>query len=180
MKRPKKGEFPPMHAGYLKQVPPRAAAGTLLKKTMREAQALFGKLNEAEGNYRYAPGKWSVKEMLMHIIDSERVFSYRALSFIRGDRIGLPGFNQDFWMEEVDVSNRSVQDLMKEWKFVRENTLYLLKQCSEEQSVFPGKASGFTVTPRALFFIIIGHQIHHMKIFEQLYLPGLNNASTAL
>jgi hypothetical protein len=173
MKRPKKGEFPPFHAGYLKQVPPRATAATLLKKTMKDALDLFGKLSEADGNYAYAPGKWTIKQMLIHIIDAERVFSYRALSFIRGDRIGLPGFNQDFWMEEADVSGRTVQDLLKEWKVVRENTLFLLKQCSEQQSVFPGRASGFTVTPRALFYIIIGHQLHHMKVFEERYSPGL-------
>jgi hypothetical protein len=88
---------------------------------------------------------------------------------MRADRAGLPGFNQDFWMEEAKVDQRSIKDLLKEWKAVRENTLCLLDQCTEAQSAFQITASNWKVSVRALFFIIIGHQLHHMKVLEERY-----------
>lgn len=169
MKRPKQGEFAPFHENYLSQVPARGSAASLLKKSWKEAVQLFGQLPEEKGDYAYAEGKWTVKQMLIHMIDTERVFAYRTLSFMRGDRAALPGFNQDHWMEQCNVSGRTIRDLMKEWKAVRDNTLFLLKQCSEEQSKFTGTASGWKVTVRAYFFIIVGHQNHHMKVFRERY-----------
>ena len=179
MKRPKKGEYAPFHEIYLKVLPKRLAALTLLRRTFREAQLLLSQLPEELGDHRPAPEKWSVKQLIMHLIDFERVFAFRALSLIRADRIALPGFNQDFWMAEVDVSNRTIKDLLKEWKLVRDNTIYLLKQCSENQSAFLGTASGWKVTPRALFFIIIGHQIHHMNVLKDSYLNDLDTTPPA-
>jgi len=171
MKRPKKGEYAPFHEQYLKQVPSRGTASGLLKKSFKEAQQLLGGLPEEMGDFAYAPGKWTVKQMLMHMIDTERVFAFRTLSFMRADRIALPGFNQDFWMEEVDVSNRTIKDLLKEWKAVRDNTIFLCQQCSEEQSKFTGTASNWKVSVRAYFFIIIGHQLQHMGVLREKYLP---------
>ena len=170
MKRPKKGEYAPFHETYLRLLPKRLAALTMLRRGFREAQQLFGALPEEMGNFSPAPGKWTIKQIIMHLIDFERVFAFRILSFIRADRIALPGFNQDFWMEAVDVSERSIKDLLKEWKVVRDNTILLLQQCTDEQSAFIGTASGWKVTPRALFFIIIGHQIHHMNVLQESYL----------
>jgi len=171
MKRPKKGEYAPFHETYLRLLPKRLAALTMLRSGFREAQQLLGALPEEMGNFSPGPGKWTVKQMIIHLIDFERVFAFRILSFMRSDRIALPGFNQDFWMEAVHVSDRTINDLLKEWKVVRDNTIYLLKQCTEEQSAFPGTASGWKATPRALFFIIIGHQIHHLNVLQELYLP---------
>lgn len=170
MKRPKKGEYAPFHETYLKCLPPRGAAPALLKKTWLQIYAMLGKLPEEKGDFAYEPGKWTIKQLIMHLIDTERVFAYRTLSFMRADRIGLPGFNQDFWMEQVDVSNRTIKDLLKEWKAVRDNTLFLAKQCTEEQSRFLGTASNWKVSVRAYFYIIIGHQLHHMKVLKERYL----------
>lgn len=175
MKRPKKGEYAPFHESYLKELPARGTASSLLKSTFREAQELLGKLPEEKGNYTHAPGRWTVKQVIMHLIDFERVFAFRILSFIRADRVALPGFNQDFWMEEVHVTDRTIKDLLKEWKTVRDNTLFLLKQCTEKQSAFAGTASGWKVTPRALFYIIAGHQIHHIKVLREQYLTVDDN-----
>lgn len=170
MKRPKKGEYAPFHETYLKVLPARGTAKSLLNKTFREIRQLLAGLPEERGNYAYEPGKWTIKQVLIHLIDSERVFAYRILSFMRGDRIALPGFNQDVWMEGADVSQRSTADLLKEWKVVRDNTLWLLEQCTEEQSRIVGTASGWKVTPRALFFVIIGHHIHHINVIKDKYL----------
>ncbi|MBK9339082.1 MAG: DinB family protein [Lewinellaceae bacterium] len=175
MKRPKKGEYAPFHEFYLNALPKRGGALPLLRQTFREAQRLLGNLPEVTGDYRYAPGKWSIKQVILHLIDFERVFAFRILSFMRADRIGLPGFNQDFWMEAADVSGRTLKDLLQEWKAVRDNTIFLLKQCTEQQSTFLGTASGWKSSPRALFFIIIGHHIHHLNFLREQY---LNNTDT--
>lgn len=169
MKRPKKGEYAPFHETYLKCLPPRGTAQSLLKSSWRDTVQLLGKLPEEQGDYAYAEGKWTVKQLIMHMIDTERVFAFRTLSFMRADRIGLPGFNQDFWMEQVDVSKRTIQDLLKEWKAVRDNTLFLLKQCTEEQSKFLGTASNWKVSVRAYFYVIIGHHLHHMQVLREKY-----------
>lgn len=169
MKRPKKGEYAPFHEQYLNLVPPRGAALSLLKKTWKEAYQLFSSIPEERGDFSYEPGKWTIKQLLIHLIDTERVFAFRILSFMRADRVALPGFNQDFWMEYADVSGRSIKDLLKEWKAVRDNTCFLAQHCSEEQSRFLGAASNWKATPRAYFFIILGHQIHHMNMLRARY-----------
>ena len=170
MKRPHKGEYAPFHETYLQALPPRGTARSLLTKSMRETQQLLAGLSPEQGDHAYAPGKWTIKQMMIHMIDTERVFAYRTLSFLRGDRIALPGFNQDVWMEQSDVSGRTVKSLLQEWKVVRANTLFLLAQCSEEQSRFVGTASNWKVSVRAYFFIIVGHHLHHLQILRERYL----------
>ncbi len=176
MKRPKKGEYAPLHEPYLKRLPPRVGAQMLLKRTFAETQQLLRTLPESAGDYRYAPEKWTVKQVLIHLIDFERVMAFRILSFMRGDRIALPGFNPVLWMEEVDASKRTLKDLLREWKVVRDNTLFLIRQCTEEQARFPGLASGLRSTPRALFYIIAGHHLHHLDILRVHYLPALTSS----
>lgn len=169
MKRPKKGEFAPFHETYIKALPSRGTAKSLLKKSMKDLTAMLGSLTDEQADYRYEPGKWSIKEMLMHMIDTERVFAYRTLSFMRGDKIALPGFHQDLWMENVDVSKRTIKHLLKEFKTVRDNTLFLLEQCTEEQSLYTGIASNWKASVRAYFYIIVGHQLHHMGVLREKY-----------
>ncbi len=171
MQRPKKGEYAPFHEPYLHALPPRGTAQSLLKKSMRDTQQLLTGLSPEQGDHAYAPDKWTIKQVLIHMIDAERVFAYRTMSFMRADRIALPGFNQDVWMEQADVSGRTVKDLLKEWKVVRDNTLFLLVQCTEEQSKFVGTASNWPVSVRAYFFIIAGHHLHHLHILRERYLP---------
>ncbi len=173
MKRPKKGEYAPFHEAYLQMLPPRGTAQSLLKKSMRDTRQLLAGLSPEQADQAYAPGKWTIKQMVIHLIDTERVFAYRTLSFMRGDRIALPGFNQDVWMEQSDVSGRTIKNLLQEWKTVRENTLFLLAQCSEEQSRYIGTASNWKVSVRAYFFIIVGHHLHHLQILRERYLSPL-------
>jgi DinB superfamily len=170
MKRPKKGEYAPFHENYLKMVPARGSAQSLLKKSWKETYALLNALPEEKGNYAYEPGKWTIKQMLIHLIDTERVFAYRILSFMRADRVALPGFNQDFWMEAVHVDDRTIKDLLKEWKAVRDNTLFLAQQCTEDQSKFVGTASNWNVSVRAYFFVVVGHHLHHFAVLKERYL----------
>lgn len=170
MKRPKKSEYSPFHATYINCVPARGSVKSLMKRHFKELQQLLGNLPESMGDHRYAPEKWSIKEMLLHMVDTERVFAHRALWFMRGDRAPLPGFNQDHWMENIEVRHRTIKDLLKEWKTVRDNTLTLLEQCTEEQSKFTGTASNWPTTVRAYFYIILGHQLHHTQVLKERYL----------
>lgn len=175
MRRPGKNEYSPFMATYIQALPPRGTASSLLRSTWKETLDIFGKIPEEKGDYAYGEGKWTVKQVLIHMIDTERVFAFRLLWFARGDRAPLPGFNQDFWMEYSDVSNRTIKDLLKEYKLVRDHTLMLLKFTSEEDSKRTGMASNAVLSVRALFFVIAGHHIHHLNIFRERYLPGLTN-----
>lgn len=170
MRRPKKDEYSPFHAAYIRLLPPKGTALSLLKKTFRETSALLSDLPEEAGEYTYSEGKWTIKQVLMHLTDAERVFACRALWFMRADRAPLPGFNQDFWMEYADVSKRTVKDLLKEWKTVRDNTIHLVSNCSDEQSLQTGTAGNFKVSARACFYIIIGHHLHHLEVLKERYL----------
>ena len=121
-------------------------------------------------DYRYAEGKWTIKEILQHLIDCERIFSYRALRFSRNDKTPLPGFEENDYVKNTDAVNRSIQDLLTEMAVVRQATLSLFKSFSPEQLVRKGIASGNEISVRAIGFIITGHQKHHQKIFQERYL----------
>ena len=121
-------------------------------------------------NYRYAEGKWTIKEIIQHLIDAERIFSYRALRISRNDKTPLPGFEENDYVENTNASDRSIQDLLSELAVVRQSTLALFKSLSQEQLKRMGTASGKEISVRAIGFIIIGHQKHHQKVFQERYL----------
>ncbi len=121
-------------------------------------------------DYRYEPGKWTIKDILQHLIDTERVFAYRALRFARNDQSELPGFDENLYADEAAGYLRSIQQLLTELAVVRQSTLYLFKTFNEKELMKCGTASGRSMSVRALGFIIIGHQNHHERIFEERYL----------
>lgn len=121
-------------------------------------------------DYRYAPGKWTIKDIIQHLIDAERIFSYRALRIARNDKTPLPGFDDDFYVENTNANSRSIQDLLTELAVVRQSTLSLFKSFAQEQLARTGTASDQEVSVRAIGFIIIGHQKHHQRIFKERYL----------
>jgi len=121
-------------------------------------------------DYRYAPGKWTIKDIIQHLIDSERVFAYRALRIARNDKTPLPGFEENDYADEANGNSRNLQDLLTELALVRQSTILLFKNFSKEVLLRQGFASEKPVSVRALGFIIIGHQKHHQKIFKERYL----------
>lgn len=121
-------------------------------------------------DFRYAEGKWTIKDILQHLIDSERVFAYRALRFARKDQTPLPGFEENEFADVAEGYKRSIRDLLTELAIVREATLCLFKTFSDETLLLKGIASEREMSVRALGFIIIGHQNHHQRIFEERYL----------
>lgn len=121
-------------------------------------------------DYRYAEGKWTIKEIIQHLIDAERIFSYRALRISRNDKTPLPGFEENDYVINTDAKLRSIQDLLTEMAVVRQSTLSLFKSFSQEQLSRMGVASNNEISVRAIGFIIIGHQKHHQQIFKERYL----------
>jgi uncharacterized damage-inducible protein DinB len=121
-------------------------------------------------DYRYAEGKWTIKDIIQHIIDTERIFAYRALRISRNDQTPLPGFEENDYVANTDANSRSIQDLLAEFSAVRYTTLFLFKSFSEEQLARIGIASNNQISVRAISFIIIGHQKHHQKVFQERYL----------
>jgi len=121
-------------------------------------------------DYRYAPGKWTIKDIIQHVMDTERIFAYRALRFSRNDKTALPSFEEDDYANNTNSNSRSIQDLLTEFSALRYSTLLFYKSLSEEQLKRIGIASGNQISVRALGFVMIGHQKHHQKVFEERYL----------
>lgn len=121
-------------------------------------------------DYRYAEGKWTIKDIIQHIIDAERIFCYRALRISRNDKTPLPGFEENSYVDNTDASIRSIQDLLSEFSAVRQSNLLLFKSFSANQLERMGIASDNPISVRAIGFIILGHQKHHQKVFIERYL----------
>jgi len=121
-------------------------------------------------DYRYSEGKWTIKDIIQHLMDSERIFAYRALRFARNDKTELPGFAENDYAENTNAANRSIQDLLSEYAVVRQASLSLFKSFTDDQMRLMGTASGNQLSVRALAFVINGHQKHHQKVFQERYL----------
>ena len=142
---------------------------TILDQQKEDICDFFNKIDGNKADYAYAEGKWTIKQVLGHMADTERVFAYRALAFSR-EAIELPGFDQDVYMEKATFNSRKLEDIVNEFKTVRESTLYLFKSMSEEQLMQKGIASGNPVSVRALAYMTAGHAMHHIKILKERYL----------
>ncbi len=166
--RPASGEFGDFHAGYVAAVPPGDIRETLARESAAAA-AFYGAIAEDRADFAYAPGKWSVREVLAHIADGERVFAYRALRFGRGDRTPLPGFDQDTWVPESHAASRPWPDLVADFNAVRTASLHLFRSFAESDWARRGEASGIEVSVRAIAFILAGHELHHRRILVERY-----------
>ena len=121
-------------------------------------------------DYRYEEGKWTIKDIIQHIIDAERIFGYRALRISRNDKTPLPGFDENEYVENTNANNRGLQELLTEFSAVRHSNLLLFKSFSEEQLARMGIASNHPISVRAIGFMMIGHQKHHQNVFQERYL----------
>jgi len=141
-----------------------------IRKNTKQFRKLTKSIPRKKFDYAYAEGKWSIREMLQHIIDAERVFSYRALTFSRKDASPLPGFDENSWAVQAGGSSRRWKELLEEFESVREATQYLYDSLSDEQLTFAGQASGRPLNGYTLGFIIPGHVAHHIRILQERYL----------
>src|SRR5262249_48679154 len=131
---------------------------------------LLGGVSPERADFRYAPGKWSIKEVVGHVIDTERIFSYRALRFARNDKTPLPGFEQDDYMPYTNFAQRELSDLAREFEHVRQATLFLFRNLDAAAWERRGTASGGELTVRAMAYVTAGHEIHHRTILQTKYL----------
>ena len=143
-----------------------------LKDSTTSILAMLENLAEAKWDYRYAEGKWSVKEALVHMMDTERIFSYRALRVARNDQTPMPGFEQDDYVPFYEVDHRSPASLIAEYKAIRQATLEMFENFSDEMLGRVGTASGHPISARALGFMTAGHELHHLEIFKERYQIG--------
>jgi DinB superfamily len=170
MRKPKTTEYAEFYQTYVNYVQ-KGNITTIHKKSFKECSDAFAAIPEHHADFAYAAGKWTIKQLLIHLIDTDRVFAYRAMCFMRGERAALPGFMQDQYVENAQLAGRTIKDLLAEWKAVHQNTMFLLKQCTPEVEGNVGKASNWPITPRALFYIIPGHRLHHLSVLRTQYLP---------
>ena len=167
--RPAATEHAPYYEKYVSLVPDGDIVATLSRQA-ETTLSLLGNIPEAQANNRYAPGKWSIKEVVGHVIDCERIFSYRALRFARNDATLLPGFEQDDYVRYASFDEVPLADLAAEFDCLRRATVYMFKALTADAWLRSGDANGSEVTVRALAHIIAGHELHHTGILRARYL----------
>lgn len=168
--KPAEGEYAPYAIQYIALIPDGGALLTYLQETYDSAKAFFLSVPEEKLTSRYAEGKWTVKEILAHIIDTERIYAYRALRFSRNDETALAGFDQDSYVKFSHANERSLGDMLEELAAVRAATIALLKSFDADAMVRGGVANGRRMTVRAAAYILAGHQVHHVNIIKERYL----------
>jgi hypothetical protein len=166
--RPGADEHGEFHVDYIAEVPDGDIRETLAESS-RAMREFYGAIPEGRGGHAYAPGKWTVREIVGHVADSERVFSYRALRFGRGDATPLPGFDQEIYVPNSNAARRTWSDLLDDLFTVRQATLHLFRSFEAADWERRGEASGVAVSVRALAWILVGHELHHRRILRERY-----------
>lgn len=167
--RPAKGDYAEYYQPYIDLVEGEDIIKMLTEDNIY-AQDILNSFPQNKGNYRYASGKWTVKEVVGHIMDVERIFSYRALSIARGETKQLPGFDQDKYVINGKFNERPLSDLTYEYRIVRESTILLFKSFHKSVLQNRGNANGHDVTVLALMYMTAGHDKHHLNILKERYL----------
>lgn len=166
--RPAADEHDPYYSKYINLVP-NADLLQLLNEQMKDTLASLDTVTPDKAEYAYAPGKWTVKETIGHLSDTERVMAYRALCIARGDSTNFPSFDENAYVPAGEFGARTLRDIIDEWKAVRAATVQLAKGLPDSALARRGKANGATVTPRALLYIIGGHERHHLALLRDRY-----------
>ena len=170
--RPVQNEYDSYYHRYISLVPEEDVL-IALDQQLSETLILLRSLSEQHGTFRYEPDKWSVKEVLGHLIDTERIMSYRALRIARNDRTPIPGFEQDDYVRNGDFDKRSVSNLAREFEQVRRSTISLFRNLEPEAWERKGIANNVEISVRALAYVIAGHELHHKAILKDRYGLGI-------
>ncbi|MCA6423866.1 MAG: DinB family protein [Flavobacterium sp.] len=163
-------EFATYYGAYIAQVSNEYTLVEELEISVHRLVKFVQNIPMDKFDYRYAEGKWTIKDILQHLIDAERIFAYRALRFARNDKTALASFEENSYVDEANANSRSIQSLLSEMLVVRQATLSLFNTFTEAELLRIGIASNNSMSVRALGFVIIGHQNHHQKIFQERYL----------
>jgi uncharacterized damage-inducible protein DinB len=166
-----KTEYAPYFEQYIKLVQvEETSIIESLESSQKEFESLLRNVSKEKHGFSYAEGKWTLKEVLQHIIDTERIFCYRALCFARNDKTSLPGYDQDIFVDNDNANDRNYYDLLEEMEVLRTSTIHLYKSFSEEALLRIGVASDEKMSVRALGYLFSGHQIHHLNVVKERYL----------
>ncbi len=170
IQKPHPDEYPPYASMYIDLLPDDGLVLQHLEENFASVREFIRSLPEEKLLYRYAPGKWTIKEILVHIIDDERIYAYRALRFARNDPAELPGFEQDNYAAESNANERDLENIFEEYEAVRKATIALFNGLNEEALLRRGKADGNEASVRALAYHIAGHELHHIHFIKTNYL----------
>ena len=171
MNRPEETEYAPYYQSYVEQVS-ESDIMAVLRGELDDLDVLLGRVPAEKETYAYAEGKWTVREIIGHLIDGERVFGYRALCIARGEKQNLPGFDQNDYMLTAPYSHIELEDLLSELRLVRLSNIAMFRSLDEEAWNRAGTANGNEITVRALAFIMAGHVRHHMNVLKERYLAS--------
>jgi len=161
--------YPEYYKPYIEKIP----AGDpmyLLEEGNRESMRVLALISESQANYRYQEGKWSIKEIIQHLIDSERVFCFRAMSFARGEKQQLAGYDHDSYAQNSQADYRPLKDLLEEMQSCRKSTIHLFKSFAAHMMDEVGNANGLDISVAQILHVIIGHELHHIHVIQQKYL----------
>lgn len=170
IERPEEGEYAPYAIMYIGLLPGDGLVLKQMEDNLRATRDFILSLPEEKLTYRYAEGKWTIKEILAHVVDDERIYTYRALRFARNDKTELPGFEQDEYTLHSGANERRVEDILEEFATVRAATLSLFNGLDEQALMRAGVADGNRATVRALAYHIAGHELRHVNIIRERYL----------
>ncbi len=169
MKRPDPKEYSEYYHNYVQQVP----KGNILDILDKQADLLgrfFAEISEEKSLYRYEPDKWSIREVVGHLLDVERIFSCRAFRFSRGDKTDLPGFDENAYVPNGNYDTHDISELVEEFYLLRKATVSMFRGFDRKMWDLKGKANGASMSVRAVAWILAGHLIHHMKVIQSRYL----------
>ena len=167
--KPSLSTYNPYFKDYIDLVPTENLLEEL-ERTQINTQKLLSLISEEKANFRYAEGKWSIKELIVHLTDCERVFQFRTLSFARNDKTNLPGFEEDDFALHSKADNRTLDDIAEEFQSVRKATISLFNSFDEDDLSKTGMANGGKLNVNACGFIICGHEIHHVNVLKERYM----------
>ena len=167
---PESNEYHPFYAGYVRQVPRDVNPLDQLSRQGPVFVDFIQGLTPAQHHYAYAPGKWTIQELVLHLIDTERIFSYRALRFAREDQSPLPGMDENHFAAHAYAHERTMPDLLEEYKAVRAATIALFRGFRPQAYTNIGIANEAPISVRALLYCIAGHELHHLQVIRERYL----------
>ncbi|MEX0291670.1 MAG: DinB family protein [Flavobacteriaceae bacterium] len=166
----KTSEFNVYYQRYISKLSENTELRSGFELGMQNLVEFFKAIPNEKWDYRYAPGKWSIKEILQHLIDTERIFMYRCFRIARHDNTSLSGFDQNIYVDPSQAINKSIEALLSEFRSVRESSILLLESLRDEDLCFVGRADKKALSSRAAAFTVIGHEIWHMDIIKERYL----------
>jgi len=171
MKRPETNEYDPYYEGYISQIKDSDDLLAIMDRQPEELRAMFAQVPEDRGTHAYADGKWTVKEVLSHIIDGERMFAYRVLRISRGDETPIEGYDQESgYTENSNANDRPFAELLDEFDLTRRSNMLMFRNLSDDAAARIGTANNVRVSARAIAYIMAGHVRHHANVLKERYL----------